>query len=33
VGETSLPGAVGTLTAGAFAFWLLRSAKRAGGIG
>ncbi len=33
VGQTSVPGAVGTLTAGAFAFWLLRSAKRAGGIG
>jgi ubiquinone biosynthesis protein len=33
VGQTSLPGAVGTLTAGAFAFYLLRSAKRAGGIG
>ncbi|MEA2024027.1 MAG: AarF/ABC1/UbiB kinase family protein [Actinomycetota bacterium] len=33
VGETSIPGAIGSLTAGAFAFWLLRSAKRDGGIG
>jgi len=33
VGGMSLPGAVGTVAAGAFAVRLLRSSKRAGGIG
>ncbi len=33
VGNVSVPGAVGTVAAGAFAFRLLRASKRAGGIG
>jgi len=33
VGDISVPGAIGTVSAGLFAFRLLRSARRAGGIG
>ncbi len=33
VGDMSIPGAIGTISAGLFAFRLLRSARRAGGIG
>ncbi len=33
VGDMSIPGAIGTISAGVFAFRLLRSARRVGGIG
>ena len=33
VGDMSIPGAIGTISAGLFAFRLLRSSRRAGGIG
>ncbi|MDJ0952336.1 MAG: AarF/UbiB family protein [Acidimicrobiia bacterium] len=33
INDVSIPGAVGTLLAGAFSYQLLRSSKRAGGIG
>lgn len=33
IGDTSIPGAIGTISAGVFAVRLLRSARRSGGIG